>query len=761
MTDNEEVLLRESFSGNIESLKLFESLGRPALEDMARSIDWIQVREGETLFRQGDTADAMYLVKEGMLHAYVEEERCGSTLVGEMGPGSLVGEIALLLGGRRNATVVAAETTKAARLGAKEVDAIVARNPEMKRGILDIVRQRLRRTQWLKILPAYFGEIDREKYELIEPRFEWVHLNRGGTLFTTGEPADCMYFLIHGLLHVVSRDSSGTEKTIGAIFRGEIVGEMAILSGEVRTATICAVRDSDLVRLTKAGFEQINKAYPGATMAILSTIVNRLKERNRAPGRSSAVNIALVPAGPRVPLAEFARRLHAALSCTDRAALLSSGTVAVEFAATAGIAQAADDDPLHLGLVTWLEELESNNDFVFYEADLEATPWTQRCIRQADQVLIVGRAGDDPAAGPIEREWLQEDGGITAAAQVLVLLHTDDGKLPSGTMEWLAARRLSGHQHLRWDREADFSRLARIVSRRSVGLVLGGGGARGMAHLGVLRALEERGIPVDVVGGASIGAILGGAYAMGMDAERLTLLCKDSFQKKNPFNDYTIPVVSLLRSNKIDRAVRDAYGDARIEDLWVTFFCVSCNLGSCDVKVHDSGSLWKAARTSSSLPGIMVPVLLDGVVHVDGGVMNNLPGDIMRRHAGIVITVDVDSRENMNPGCEEFPSPWKVLSSRLLPWKKPSHFPTVAEIMMATIMTGCRKHADAVKADADLSLEPPVEGIGILDFKSLEETAQAGYVYTQGVIDRLPAASPLRKFLNPRAAGLVRSAGRS
>jgi NTE family protein/lysophospholipid hydrolase len=761
MTDNEKGVFGESFLGNLESLKLFESLGRPALEDMARSIDWIRVEKGETLCRQGDVADAMYFVKEGMFQAYVEEERCGSTLVGQIGPGSLVGEIALLMGGRRSATVVAAERTKAARLGAKEADAIFARNPEMKSGILDIVRQRLRRTQWLKILPAYFGEINREKYELIEPRFEWVHVNRGGTLFTTGEPADCMYFLIHGLLHVVSRDPSGTEKTIGAIFRGEIVGEMAILSGEVRTATICAVRDSDLVRLTKAGFEQINKAYPGAAMAILSAIVNRLRERNQAPRRSSAVNIAIVPAGPQVPLAEFAGRLHAALCCTDRAALLSSGTVAAEFASTAGIAQAADDDPLHLGLVTWLEELESNNDFVLYEADAEATPWTQRCIRQADQVLIVGRAGDDPAAGRIEREWLQGGGGITAAAQTLVLIHTDDGKLPSGTMTWLAARRLSGHQHLRWDHEADFSRLARIVSRRSVGLVLGGGGARGMAHLGVLRALEERGIPVDMVGGTSIGAILGGAYAMGMDAERLTLLCKDSFQKKNPFNDYTIPIVSLLRSNKIDRAAREAYGDARIEDLWLNFFCVSCNLGSCDVKVHDAGPLWKAVRTSSALPGIMVPVLLDGAVHVDGGVMNNLPGDIMRRRAGIVITVEVDSRKNMNPGCAEFPSPWKVLWSRLLPWKKPSPFPTVADIMLATIMTGSRKNADVVKADADLSLEPPVQGIGILDFKSLEETAQAGYVYTQGMIDTLPATSPLRRLLDTVAAGPRRSAGRS
>ncbi|MDP3177130.1 MAG: patatin-like phospholipase family protein [Spirochaetaceae bacterium] len=169
--------------------------------------------------------------------------------------------------------------------------------------------------------------------------------------------------------------------------------------------------------------------------------------------------------------------------------------------------------------------------------------------------------------------------------------------------------------------------------------------------------------------------------------------------------------------------------------------------------MHEDGPVWLAARTSSSLPGIMVPVIHDGVVHVDGGVVNNLPGDVMRNRAGIVIVVDVDSRENMNAGFREFPSPWKILRNRILPWMKPITSPTVAEIMMATIMTGCRKSADAVKEDADLSLSPPVQGIGILDFKALEETAQAGYEYALGMIDKLPADSPLRTFFAREPSG--------
>jgi lysophospholipid hydrolase len=723
-------------------------LDRRIVEDLAGSFAEIDVEEGQVLFRQGDAAEAMYIVRDGMLRAVRSEDPGPPILVGRMGPGALIGEIALLLGGRRNATVIAERKSKLARLEAKEADALLARNPELRSDILAIARQRLRRTEWLKILSAYFGEIDKDKYEFIEPRFKWIRLNRGQTLFAAGDDADGLYVLVHGLLHVVAPDAAGEDRIIGSVFRGEIVGEMAILSGEKRMATVCAVRDSDLVRLTKADFEAINASYPEVSLMILRILVNRLKERDRTPRRGCAVNIALVPAGPRVPLAEFSRRLQAALSQADRAARLDSGAMAEEFAAAAGLAQAADDDPLEPGLLAWLEDLEAGHDFVLYEADATATPWTRRCLKRADQVLIVGRAGDAPGVSGVEKECLPEDKSLMVAPRTLVLIHDDGSRLPSGTRDWLAPRQLAGHQHLRWDCGGDFARLARIISRRSIGLVLGGGGARGMAHLGVLRALEERGIPVDMVAGASIGAIVGGAVAMGMDTDRLMSLCRETFQKDNPFSDYTFPVVSLLRSRKIERAARRAYGEVQIEDLWKSFFCVSCNLGSCDVKRHEDGPLWMAVRTSSSLPGIMVPMLYDGTVHVDGGVMNNLPGDLMRERAGIVITVDVDSRENMSPGFSEFPSSRRIIMSRILPWKKAIPTPTVAEIMMATIMTGCRKHADSVKADADLSLEPPVKGIGILDFKNLERTAQAGYEYAMARLDALPADSPLRKFFS-------------
>ena len=732
------------------SLEVFERLGPQAAGDLASKVEWIDVEGGRTLFRQGDAADAMYVVAEGSLLARREEPGCAPAVVGKMGPGDLVGEVALLMGGARSATVTAVERSRLARLAAGDVEALLARDPEVRKGLLDIARRRLRRSQWLRILSGYFGEIDPAKYEFIVPRFEWVHLDRGETLFSRGDAAGEMYFLVHGLLEAVPEADEGRPGAGVPISRGEIVGEMAVLSGDTRAATVRAVRDSDLVRLSKADFEAVHGAYPEFGLTVLRLLAGRLRERGRAPRRRNAVNIALVPADPGVPLSEFARRLHAAMSPADRTARLSRRALEVELPGAPGIAEAGDDDPLGLGLLAWLEDLESSRDFVLYEADAGPTPWTKRCLRQADRVLVVARAGGDPAPGPIERGYLPEDAGLPVAPRALVLVHPEGTVLPSGTRAWLEPRRLSGHQHVRWDRDADFARLARVLSGRSVGLVLGGGGARGMAHLGVLRALEARGIPVDMVGGTSIGAIVGGAVAMGLDADHLERLCRETFQERNPFSDVTLPVVSLLRSRKIDRAARQAYGEARIEDLWLSYFCVSSNLGGCDERVHADGPLWAAARTSSSLPGIMVPVVHDGTVHVDGGVMNNLPGDIMRRRAGLVITVDVDSRENMSAAFAEFPSPWRIFWSRALPWKKALRVPNISEIMMATIMTGSRKGADAVKADADLSLEPPVRGIGILDFKAIDETSRAAYEYTMKMIDGLPPDSPLRAFTDQK-----------
>ena len=239
---------------------------------------------------------------------------------------------------------------------------------------------------------------------------------------------------------------------------------------------------------------------------------------------------------------------------------------------------------------------------------------------------------------------------------------------------------------------------------------------------------------------------------MGMKYERMIKLSKLLFQKINPFGESTIPVISLIRSRKLDRIAKLAYRDIQIEDLWLSYFCVTCNLTSSDLKVHREGPLQKAVRTSASLPGIAVPVMWDGQVHVDGGVLNNLPGDVMRRQAGVVIAADVNPPENLTTEIEEFPSPWKMIWSKVLPWKKPIKAPNIFDILISTITASRRKSGSAVKADADLCLTPSLSGFGLVDFKNLEKAAQIGNEYTKDRIQNLKDPVLLQK-LGIKSAG--------
>jgi len=214
-------------------------------------------------------------------------------------------------------------------------------------------------------------------------------------------------------------------------------------------------------------------------------------------------------------------------------------------------------------------------------------------------------------------------------------------------------------------------------------------------------------------------------------------ICKKLFIEINPFREYTLPIISLMKGRKLERMGRVAYGDSHIEDLWLNFFCVSSNLSRSEIRVHDRGFVREAVRTSSSIPGIIAPVIHNGEVYVDGGVINNLPGDILRRHCGCVIVVEVSPKVDMKVKTDEVPSPWKILLNQLIPFKKSEKFPNILDIMFSTVLTGSFMAAKSVKAEADLSLTPPLKDIGFLDYKKMKQTAEIGYKYTKEVLEKL------------------------
>jgi predicted acylesterase/phospholipase RssA len=323
----------------------------------------------------------------------------------------------------------------------------------------------------------------------------------------------------------------------------------------------------------------------------------------------------------------------------------------------------------------------------------------------------------------------------SCAARTLVLLYPADTALPTGTARWLEPRRIDDHEHMHGLGPDQFARLARILAGCAVGLVLGGGGARGFAHIGVVRALREAGIPMDLTGGTSMGGIIAAQTAMGWDHQEMMQRCRAGFVELGAQREYTLPWFSLLSGRKRTRMGEILCGDACIEDLWTLFFCVSTSLTRSAMRVHRQGSVAGALAASTALPGVVVPILDQGELLVDGGVINNLPVDVMREvGGGVVLSVDVSVKEDMELEGDGFPSPWAALGGKLLRRPVP-RAPNIVEILVRTTLLASAARARETRAASDFHIEVPLGGFSLMDFEVIEQVAEIGYAHTMRQIE--------------------------
>ena len=287
------------------------------------------------------------------------------------------------------------------------------------------------------------------------------------------------------------------------------------------------------------------------------------------------------------------------------------------------------------------------------------------------------------------------------------------------------------HHHVRWDRYGDVERLARFLGGQAVGIGLGGGGARGFAHIGSLRALEEAGIPVDVVAGTSMGANIAAQAAMGWSPDRMVAVNRRIWIEIAPQKKFTLPVISILGSKKALECGRMMYDDYDIEDLWLPFYCVSSNLTTARPAVHRKGSLLWAVTASSSLPGVAAPVVEGGHLLVDGGLLDNVPTRLLRSWgAGTVIASEVTVETDSRFVRDRVPTTWEAVRSRARRGALPQDtFPSIAEVAMRAAMLHSTYRQRATIEGADLALRPPVETYRMTDWAALDDLVAAGYAH--------------------------------
>ncbi|MGH9273197.1 MAG: patatin-like phospholipase family protein, partial [Acidimicrobiales bacterium] len=337
----------------------------------------------------------------------------------------------------------------------------------------------------------------------------------------------------------------------------------------------------------------------------------------------------------------------------------------------------------------------------------------------------------------------------------LVLIHPGGSVELTGSASWLTLRDVRTHHQVRVGSRPDCDRVARSLMGRSVGVVLSGGGPRGFAHLGAIQAIKDAGIPIDVVGGSSIGALMGAgvAFEWGHEAtiERVGRALSDRGSLLRP----TLPLVSLSSGRRVENILRapDYLGDRMMEDALVPWFCVSTSLQRALIVVHDRGPAWLAVRSSFALPGILPPVYDHGDLLVDGGVLDNLPVDVMRlRLDGAVVAIDLEPEEDERDNAPFDPSVsgWQVLAKRVNPFARNSAAPSALQVLLRSKQVGVRHLQTSVLAahPVELYLRPPLAALGALDFRSGEALVEAGYRYTAEVL----AATDLSGLLPPAGA---------
>ena len=688
----------------------------------------VSLGTGDVLVEEGAAAHEVFYVRSGRL-AVTSKSSAGQVLLGHVTAGELVGEVAVVAGRQRTATLSATESSVVVAVPRAAFETWLSTRADVSQSIAAAARERIDRSQVAAMITDLFGTDDVRLVQDVLNTLEWRHLEAGDVLFTEGDPSDAAYFVVSGRLTAQAtgdqaRDTGPRDTGLRELVVGQIVGELGLLDSSARTATVRAARDTTLAKFSNSGFESLIAAHPALALHMARGVLALLRAPRRASNRGTSVAVAVTAP---IDCGAFVDAMEQEIARHGTVTRLSSGRID-SLLNEPGISQAGITTVGLPRLTEFLHEVELEHRHVLYQADAEPTAWSRRALRHADRCVIVCSAHPDGAEVRRIQEFLSQLPPPARATSWLAVMHPRGVTQSRGAAELRKRYDVGQVIHLRADDPGAIARMARTAVGHGVGLVLGGGGARGFAHLGVFRALEELGLPVDRVGGASIGAPIGAGMALGMDAAELTQEVTRQFHR---LKDYTLPVVSILGGRRIAKNITQSMGGLDVEDLVLPYYCVSTNLTQSRLEVHRHGDLARAVRASVAIPGVLPPVASDGDLLVDGGVLSNLPVGPMRADNAVahIIAVDVappdGPRARVDFGLSV--SGWRALARSIGPGRSP--YPGVASVLMRTMIVASMRDRNELLSqhNVDLHLGLEMRGVGLLAFEQVRSVADAGY----------------------------------
>lgn len=564
-----------------------------------------------------------------------------------------------------------------------------------------------------------FAGLNHEAVKRLAAEASAVRLEGGEVLFEAGEKSETLFIVATGRLRAVFPGG----RIAGDIGRLEPLGEIGLLTGDPRGASVYALRSSLLFAFSRHAFHAFAIAEPTAFMAITKVILTRMREPDREIKLRAARKtrtLAVLAASSAVDGPAFAARINAALG---------GHTTLIDVHRAIFSVGAASASATSSTLRDWMGQMEFDHKQVVYDAT-GPEAWTQTTLKHADRIIVVTDASTSPDESRIAQMLLSAD--LHSPIELVIL--RAEGESTLHALAWKEALKAHSHYFVQPDNAADMASLARQLTGFGVGLVLGGGGARGFAHVGLLKAMQELNIPVDVCGGASMGAYIAALHASGRDIRNITETLQDTFMRRKLLNDYCLPTVSIISGKKFRKYLHNVFSDLRIEHLSTPFFCVSTNLTRGCAEVHDQGPLADWLAASMCIPGLAPPVAFKGSLLCDGAVVNSLPTDVMQGLArGLIVASDVSTENAISAPGAQGPDPdFDAIYQRNAEGVKVS----LMDVLFRTTSLTSESSTDLRAAQADLYLRMPVGNIKTFDWSAIDSIIDKGYQYA---MQNLPA----------------------
>ncbi|HLB41872.1 MAG TPA: cyclic nucleotide-binding and patatin-like phospholipase domain-containing protein [Gammaproteobacteria bacterium] len=569
-----------------------------------------------------------------------------------------------------------------------------------------------------------FSHLDKSKINELVKLMEIVKLNAGDTLFEKDSQSDSLYVVVKGMLAAILLTPLREEKIAGMIRSGQTVGEMGLLTSLPRGLTIRALRESVLLKLTREAFDNYFAHEPDILMKLVRFIVTRSQKTIRVlTSYYQYTNIMLLPSSDRIDLQAFVSRLKEQIRLDSKIIFLSVKDLKDNYQSN------------YTAIHKHLDQLEVTHQYILYVVDVYNEELLDMLFERTDRIVLLGKGNESVQTDPFVKKEL-ETHYAKHIRKDLVLLYPE-GVSPNNTGEWLARTHIARYHHIHINQTDGYASLSRFLMGEALGLVLGGGGVRGWVEVGVIKALFEKKVAIDIVGGTSIGATVGACFLMSSSYDEFFQTVNTiSKAVSNPFafRHFTFPLISILSGESGTLALQKCFGQQTIENLIKPFFCISCNISKYKQAVHTRGLLWHWVRASGAIPGLVPPIVDDGDIYVDGGVINNLPVDVMKDYLdgkGKIIAVDLSATLQTNQAYYFPPSItfWEAIKIKLqLGKNKHYKFPRYYETLIEALLMGSHERVLRNAMSADILIQPDLSKYSaFFQTNQIEQLISLGY----------------------------------